>query len=65
MAKVVLDVSDKDLNVVKTILENLKSGIIKSMSIDSDNKNIKPVPNGTSKYLSKEAYKQKLKKPSM
>lgn len=64
MAKVTLDIDDKNLPIVLNILENLKAGLIKN--IDTNKKqNIKPVSSSISnnenkRYLSRDAYKQKL-----
>ena len=61
MSQIILDVDKKDMNTVLTILNNLKAGLIKNIS--SDGKKIaKPLPTSTSKYLSRDAYKQKLQK---
>ena len=78
MAKITIDVDNKDKDVVLTILKNLKSGLIKNIQVD--NKNIanssikkapqkpleddffpKPISSST-RYLSKEDFKAKLKK---
>ncbi len=65
MAKITLDIEDKNLSTVLTILENLKSGLIKNIHTQGTLKKTEPVSssvNSTSKkrYLSKEKYKQKL-----
>lgn len=65
MAKIVLDVNDKHLKTVTTILESLKAGLINNIS----SQNSKPTssslndnkPN-TGKYMSKKSYKMKLTK---
>lgn len=64
MAKITLDIDDKNLPTVLNILENLKSGLIKN--INSEKKtNIKPISSsisnsGNKRYLSRDKYKQKL-----
>ena len=59
MSQIVLEVDDKNRETVLTILNNLKAGLIKNISSDGK-KQIKPMPTNTSKYLSKDAFKQKL-----
>lgn len=64
MAKISLDVDDRNLPTILTILENLKTGIIKNIKVEKENK-IKPISSSISsdsdkRYLSKEKYKQKL-----
>lgn len=66
MAKIILDVDDKNLSTILNILENLKSGLIKNIDTVKKN-NIKPISSSISnqenkKYLSKDRYKQKLQK---
>jgi len=61
MAKITLDVEEKNLSTVLTILQNLKPGLIKNISQEQ----IKPVSSSINKqnnkrYLSKDAYKKKL-----
>lgn len=64
MAKIILDVDDKNLSTVLNILENLKTGLIKN--IDTQKRaSSKPVSsslsnNDNKKYLSKSAYKNRL-----
>lgn len=65
MAKVTLEIDDKNLSTVLNILKNLKTGLIKN--IDTDKKAVaKPVSSSFSnssagkKYLSKTAYKDRL-----
>lgn len=65
MAKITLDVDDKNLKTVLNILENLKTGLIKSIDTKKKQAPAKPVSsslsnNGNKKYLSKNAYKEKL-----
>ena len=65
MAKIILDIDDKNLPTVLNILENLKTGLIKNTSVDKLQKTAKPVSSSISnqtnkKYISKEKYKQKL-----
>jgi len=70
MAKITIDINDKDLPTVLNILENLNSGLILNLAVETTNqlnKEIKPmsssISNQTNKrYLSKEKYKQKLNK---
>lgn len=76
MSKITFDVDKKDLNTVLTILNNLKQGLVKNISVDNKATNSmqtkKAVKNAVledeflsskptnSKYLSKSAYKQKM-----
>jgi len=61
MSKITLEVHDKNIDTVMNILNNLKEGLITNIS--NDNKtHQKPLPTSNSKYLSKDAYKQKLRK---
>lgn len=73
MSKIILDVNNQDTKTVLTILNNLKSGLIKNIKIEEENskyiskdtyneikeskKNI-----STSKYLSPNEFKNRLKK---
>lgn len=64
MAKITLDVDDKNLGTVLNILENLKVGLIKNIS-STKKSNIKPISSSISnqenkRYLSRDKYKQKL-----
>lgn len=64
MAKIVLEIDDKNLPTVLNILENLKAGLIKNISSEKREK-IKPISSSISnnqnkRYLSKDKYKQKL-----
>lgn len=64
MAKITLNIDNKNLTTVLTILENLKKDLIKDISVESQNKT-KPVSSSISndinkKYLSKEKYKKRL-----
>ncbi len=52
MAKIILDISDKNLSTVLNILENLKAGLIQNISTNS-----KIV---TGKYMSNDTYKHKI-----
>jgi len=61
MAKITLEIEDKDTDTVMTILNNLKAGLIKNIVSDK-NKEQKPLPSSSSKYLSRDAYKEKLHK---
>lgn len=76
MSEITFDVDKKDLNTVLTILNNLKQGLVKNISVDNKATNSmqtkKAVKNAVledeflsskptnSKYLSKSAYKQKM-----
>lgn len=75
MSKIVLDVDSKNMDTVLTILNSLKSGLIKNISTDKT-AHAKPISSSmkkkvieedefmsqptTSKYLSRAGYKQKL-----
>jgi hypothetical protein len=64
MAKITLDIDDKNLPTVLNILENLKTGLIKNINLNK-NTNIKPVSssinnNENKRYMSKDTYKKKL-----
>ncbi|TLP40728.1 hypothetical protein [Arcobacter arenosus] len=64
MAKITLDIDDKNLPTVLNILENLKTGLIKNIDLNKKT-NIKPVSssinnNENKRYMSKDTYKQKL-----
>lgn len=68
MAKITLDVDDKNLSTVLTILNNLKSGLINNLDTTISQKAAKPVSSsiassGQKKYLSKSQYKKKLNQP--
>lgn len=39
MSKITLDVDKKDINIVLTILNNLKTGLVKNISVDDKNIN--------------------------
>jgi len=73
MSKIVLDIDDKNLPVVLSILENLKVGLIQNITVNNTKTNIKPVKSSLdkietqsnqqthqNKYLSKSKYKQKI-----
>ena len=68
MAKIILECDDKNLPTVLNILENLKTGLIKEISVeklDNVNKRIKPVSSSidgqiNKRYLSRDKYKEKL-----
>lgn len=71
MAKIVLDVENKHKDIVLMILKNLKSDLIKNITVDNKstaNTPIKkpledeflPKTSGGGKYLSKEAFKARL-----
>jgi len=64
MAKITLDIDDKNLPTVLNILQNLKSGLINKIDTNKNTK-IKPVSSSISngedkRYLSRDKYKQKL-----
>ena len=72
MSKITFDIDDANLPTVLNILENLKDGLIKNISVSKLN-NIKPVKSSLdkietqstqqisqNKYLSKSKYKQKM-----
>ena len=64
MAKIVLDIDDNKLTIVLNILENLKVGLIKNISNESQIKQ-KPVSSSignesNKRYLSRDKYKEKL-----
>jgi len=80
LSKIVLDIDDKNTDIVLTILNNLKTGLIKHISAPTNSINsrlqekkllkqqnlqedefLSSSPS-TGKYLSKAAYKNKLKK---
>lgn len=46
MSKIILDVNNQDTKTILTILNNLKSGLIKNIKVEEDN----------SKYISKDSY---------
>jgi len=62
VSKIILDVNSSDINTVLTILNNLKAGLIKNISVNGQNKNTSPTPSSTTKYLSPNEYKNRLKK---
>ncbi|RXJ87282.1 hypothetical protein [Arcobacter sp. CECT 8985] len=67
MAKITFEVDNKQLNIVLTILKNLKMGLIKNLKVEE-----KPVVQNeekasssictNSRYISKEEFKARLKK---
>ena len=64
MAKITLDIDNKNLPTILNILQNLKSGLIKNIDVEKQVNN-KPVSSSLSnnenkRYLSKDSYKQKL-----
>lgn len=66
MAKIKLDIDEKNLSTVLNILENLKQGLVKNIEIDKKESS-KPISSSIkndmgSRYLSKEKYKQKLQR---
>lgn len=67
MAKITLDIEEKNLKTVLNILDNLKEGLIKNISSNkqyqtssSNDKTIKK-PTSNSKYLSREEFKKRIK----
>ncbi|PHO12534.1 hypothetical protein CPG38_07425 [Malaciobacter marinus] len=67
MAKISFEVDNKNLNNILTILKSLKSGMIKNLKIDESKKSLNTQDKHstlttTSKYLSKDEFKQRLKK---
>ncbi len=54
MAKIHLEIEDKNLSTVLNILNNLKAGLIKNIIEDKQNLE------SQTKYISKSKYKQKL-----
>ena len=70
MAKITLDVNEKDLKTVLNILENLKDGLIKNISTNKQYNQVKPISssinnnkssNTGKRYLSPEEFKNRLK----
>lgn len=59
MSKIVLEIDDKNLSTVKTILENLKKDLIKNIKYEEIKE--KNIPTAGSKYMSTSAYKARLK----
>jgi hypothetical protein len=71
MAKVILDINDKDLETFLTILNNLKTGMISSIDIEKQRKYNKPKPIQSKpleptvlqkKYIDTQTYKERLKR---
>ena len=80
MSKIVLDIDDKNIDTVLTILNNLKAGLIKNISAPTNSINSRIQEKrllkeqtkhedefmssspSSGKYLSKAAYKNKLRK---
>lgn len=71
MAKITLDVEEKNIEIVENILKNLKDGLIKNIEINQRRYVAKQkiledefIPKSTSKskYLSSDEYKKKLLK---
>ncbi len=71
MAKVTLDVEEKNLKIVLNILDNLKDGLIKNISTNKQYQTAKPISSSldktvkkttsNSKYLSPEEFKNRIK----
>jgi hypothetical protein len=59
MSQIILEVDDKNVEIVMTIINNLKAGLITKVSSDVK-KPVKPIPTNTNKYMSRDAYKSKL-----
>lgn len=71
MSKIVLDVNDNNLTTLLTILKNLKTGMIKSIKVDKNNKKTEEVLEdefiekkniSTSKYISPNEFKNRIRK---
>ncbi len=71
MAKVILEVNDKELDTMLTILNNLKNGMIEKMEVDKRRSYNKPKPLSnepprpvdlSSKYIDPQTFKERLKK---
>lgn len=61
MSKITLEVSENHLSDVLTVLKSLKNGMITKIDVEGKNKAETPQ---NSKYLSKQAYKDKLNLPN-
>jgi len=71
MAKVTLDIDEKNLKTVMNILDNLKDGLINNIATNKQYNSAKPVSSSinktsnktssTGKYLSPNEYKKRLK----
>ncbi|NVJ53325.1 MAG: hypothetical protein HWD90_06500 [Campylobacteraceae bacterium] len=71
MAKITLDIDEKNLKTVMNILDNLKDGLINNISTNRQYNVAKPISSSidkkanttpsTSKYLSPDEYKKRLK----
>ncbi|NQY21792.1 MAG: hypothetical protein HRT40_10890, partial [Campylobacteraceae bacterium] len=69
MKKIILNIEDKNLSIVLNILENLKHGLIKDLSVESDLNKSKEVyssknenTHNKNKYSSSSSYKKRLYK---
>ena len=65
MAKIILNVNDKKLNTLLTILDNLKDDIIINKTIEKNPSlnNIQPIKqSSTSKYIDAKTFKERLKR---
>jgi hypothetical protein len=66
MAKISFEVDNKNLSTILTILKSLKIGMVKNLKVDESKKSLSTedkIPTlSTSKYLSKDEFKQRLKK---
>ncbi len=61
MAKITLDIEDKNLSIILNILENLKNGLISNISLEDNNVNINTQNIQSNKrYISKDKYKERL-----
>jgi len=61
MSKITLEVSENHLSDVLTVLKSLKNGMITKIDVEGKNKAETPQ---NSKYLSKQAYKDKFNLPN-
>lgn len=67
MAKISFEVESKNLSTILTILKSLKIGMVKNLKVDESKKSLNTKDKHstlatTSKYLSKDEFKQRLKK---
>ena len=71
MAKVVVDINDKELETFLTILNNLKTGMINSIDVEKQKKYNKPKPVQSEplkpmvlqrKYIDTQTFKERLKR---
>ena len=71
MARIILDVNDKDFDTILTILNNLKNGMIEKIEVDKRARYNKQKPviqeppkplNLSSKYVDPQTFKERLKR---